>query len=109
MINLGPDGSNPPRVILYHCSDSNMSDIYVQYEATVSVTHSVWRIIVKVPRGKIDQYRIDHGDQISDDTTIARKLSEEPSKGPRILLSLAPIRLVYRIRTLSHQHYVRPC
>jgi hypothetical protein len=57
-----------------------MSDIYVQYEATVSVTHSVWRIIVKVPRGKINQYRIDHGDQSSDDTTIARKLSEEPSK-----------------------------
>jgi hypothetical protein len=57
-----------------------MSDIYVQYEATVSVTRSVWRIIVKVPRGKIDQYRIDHGDQSSLDTTIARKLSEEPAK-----------------------------
>ena len=80
MINLGPDGSNPPRVILYTALTRNMSDIYVQYEATVSVTHSVWRIIVKVPRGKIDQYRIDHGDQCSDDTTIARKLSEEPSK-----------------------------
>jgi hypothetical protein len=49
-----------------------MSDIYVQYEATVSVTHSVWRIIVKVPRGKIDQYRIDHDDQSSDDTKIKR-------------------------------------
>ena len=57
-----------------------MSDIYVRYEATVSVTHSVWRIIVKVPRGKIDQYRIDHRDQGFDDTTIARKSSEEPAK-----------------------------
>ena len=66
-----------------------MSDIYVQYEATVSVTHSVWRIIVKVPRGKIDQYRIDHGDQSSDDTTIARKLSEEPSKRTPYLAQLS--------------------
>src|SRR5260221_14464289 len=57
-----------------------MSDIYVQYEATVSVTHSVWRIFVKVPRGKIDQYRKDHGDQSPDNTTIARKISEEPAK-----------------------------
>ena len=57
-----------------------MSDIYVQYEATVSVTHSVWRIIVRVPRGKIDQYRINHGDQSSNDTTIARKLSEQRAK-----------------------------
>jgi hypothetical protein len=29
-----------------------MSDIYVKYEATVSVTHSVWRIFVKVPESK---------------------------------------------------------
>jgi hypothetical protein len=57
-----------------------MSDIYVKYEATVSVTHSVWRIFVKVPKAKIKQYRIDHGDQSSDDTAIARKLSEEPAK-----------------------------
>src|SRR6202022_153794 len=67
----------------------NMSDIYVQYEATVSVTHSVWRIIVKVPRGKIDRYRIDHGDQSSDDTTIARKLSEEPAKRTPYLAHLS--------------------
>jgi hypothetical protein len=70
-----------------------MSDIYVQYEATVSVTHSVWRIIVKVPRGKIDQYRIDQGDQISDDTTIARKLSEEPAKSTPYLAQLSPYSL----------------
>jgi hypothetical protein len=66
-----------------------MSDIYVQYEATVSVTHSVWRIIVKVPRGKIDQYRIDHGDQSSDDTTIARKISEGPAKKTPYLAQLS--------------------
>jgi hypothetical protein len=66
-----------------------MSDIYVQYEATVSETHSVWRIIVKVPRGKIDQYRIDHRDQGFDDTTIARKLSEEPAKRTPYLGQLA--------------------
>jgi len=59
-----------------------MSDIYVQYEATVSVTQRVWLIIVKVPKAKIGQYRIDHRDQSSDDTTIARKLSEEPAKDP---------------------------
>jgi hypothetical protein len=28
-----------------------MSDIYVQYEATVTVTHSVWRIIVNESLG----------------------------------------------------------
>src|SRR5258708_16193615 len=65
-----------------------MSDIYVQYEATVSVTHSVWRIIVKVPKAKIDQYRIDRGDQSSDDTTIARKISEGPAKKTPYLAQL---------------------
>ena len=66
-----------------------MSDIYVQYEATVSLTRSVWRIIVKVPREKIDQYRITHGDPISDDTAIARKLSEEPAKRSPYLAQLS--------------------
>ena len=66
-----------------------MSDIYVQYEATVSVTRSVWRIIVKVPREKIDRYRIEYGDPISDDSTIARKLSEEPAKRSPYLAQLS--------------------
>src|SRR5260221_13631433 len=70
-----------------------MSDVYVQYEATVSVTHSVWRIIVKVPRGKIDQYRIDHRDQSSADTMIARKISEEPAKRTLYLAQLSPYSL----------------
>src|SRR5260370_42188290 len=66
-----------------------MSDIYVQYEATVSVTHSVWRIIVKVPKAKIDQYRIDRGDQSSDDTTIARRISEVPANKTPYLAQLS--------------------
>jgi hypothetical protein len=57
-----------------------MSEIYVEYEATVSVTHSVWRIFVKVPRAEIDQYRQATGDRISDDNAIARKLSEQRAK-----------------------------
>ena len=54
-----------------------MSDIYVQYEATVSVTHSVWRVFVRVPRAKIDQYRQATGDQTAIDQAIARRLSEQ--------------------------------
>jgi hypothetical protein len=57
-----------------------MSDIYVQYEATVSETHSVWRIFVKVPRAKIDQHRQATNDRITDDNAIARKLSEQRAK-----------------------------
>jgi|GraSoi_2013_60cm_1033757.scaffolds.fasta_scaffold158538_2 hypothetical protein len=57
-----------------------MSDIYVQYEATVSVTHSVWRVFVRVPRAKIDQYRQATGDQTAIDQAIARRLSEQLAK-----------------------------
>jgi hypothetical protein len=52
-----------------------MSDIYVEYQATGK--QSVWRITVKVPRTKIDQYREANGDDASNDNDIARKLSEE--------------------------------
>ena len=54
-----------------------MSDIYVEYQATASGAHSVWRITVKVPRTKIDQYRQANSDQSSSDNDIARKMSEE--------------------------------
>ena len=66
-----------------------MSDIYVQYEATVSETHSFWRIFAKVPRAKIDQHRQATNDRITDDNAIARKLSEEPAKRTPYLAQLS--------------------
>ncbi|SRR6266403_3925744 len=77
-----------------------MSDIYVQYEATVSVTHSVWRIIVKVPRGKIDQYRIDHDDQSSDDLSPPEPM--KPSSPPEPLYTFTYPKLGYSIQIVPH-------
>jgi hypothetical protein len=81
-----------------------MSDIYVQYEATVSETHSVWRIFVKVPRAKIDQHRQATNDRITDDNAIARKLSEQRAKRTSYLGQLRTFSLGVSYSVSAHRH-----
>jgi hypothetical protein len=64
-----------------------MPDVYVQYYATMSGTHNVFQVFVKVPRGEIDEYRKAHGGQTSDNG-IARKLPEKLAKTRPYLLQL---------------------
>jgi hypothetical protein len=62
----------------------NMSDVYVQYHATmsgspgapVSGSPPVFQIFVRVPRESIDDYRRTNNDQTSSDNSVARKLSQ---------------------------------
>jgi hypothetical protein len=55
-----------------------MSDIYVQYEYKDAVSGAVQRIIVMVPRAKIEAYRGVKKRPCSD-ADIARELSEQPA------------------------------
>jgi hypothetical protein len=65
-----------------HPPVKNISDIYVQYEASEPFkggAPKVLRVFAKVPRAKIEAYRRVRNDQTSSDTDIARNLSEGPA------------------------------
>ena len=64
-----------------------MPDVYVQYHATMSGTHNVFQVFVKVPLGEIDEYRKTYGAQTSENE-IARKLSEKLAKNRPYLLQV---------------------
>lgn len=59
-----------------HPPVKNMSDTYVQYEASNSGAHNVLRVFAKVPRAKIEAYRRVHNDKTSSDNDIAWNLSQ---------------------------------
>jgi hypothetical protein len=66
-----------------------MSDVYVEYKATASGEHSVWRIFVAVPGARIDQYRQANNERTATDQAIARRLSEEPARTSDYLAQLS--------------------
>ena len=53
-----------------------MSDLFIEYHATVSGTENVFRVFVKIPATKIAQYRRTKGDKSLTDIELALELSQ---------------------------------
>jgi hypothetical protein len=53
-----------------------MSDVFIEYHATMSGTDNVFRVFVKVPAAKITEYRRTNADKASTDIELALQLSQ---------------------------------
>jgi hypothetical protein len=53
-----------------------MTDLFIEYQATISGTENVFRVFVKAPAAKIAEYRRTKGDNASTDIEVALELSQ---------------------------------
>jgi hypothetical protein len=65
-----------------------MSDVFIEYHATVSGTEKIFRVFVRVSAAKIAEYRREKGDKRSDDIEIACTLSQPAAMTRPHLLQL---------------------